>query len=72
MIMTILTNDWIADFKAMIKDCEQPGSRLFAFERDFIRILREEIEFGIYPTNRQRDRLLDMWSRVPKGNAGKP
>lgn len=52
------------DTEQLIEDCENRESRLTDWERGFIDSIRQQIAAGRRLTNKQRERLDEVWERV--------
>lgn len=57
-------NSWQNEYFDMLDDCDSRESKLSEWESDFIESFRSQLEDGKIPTNKQIDKLSDIWDRV--------
>lgn len=55
---------WASEYLTMIEDCEKRESRLTDWEGGFIDSLRNQIEAGRSPTQKQIETLEKIWEKA--------
>lgn len=53
-----------AEHLQMVEDCEKREAKLTAWEHDFIVSIRDQLEAGRRLSEKQADRLDEIWERV--------
>ena len=48
----------------LVEDCEKREEKLTAWEHDFIVSIRDQLEAGRRLSEKQADRLVEIWERV--------
>lgn len=57
-------NTWADEYLTLLDDCEKRESRLTAWERAFVDAMRNQIEAGRRPSNKQIEALDVVWERA--------
>lgn len=58
--------EWQEEYRIMIRDCIQRESRMNEWEQNFIQDLDEKISEGWMLTEKQTEKLDQIWERVTK------
>lgn len=61
-----MTLNWQEEYLTLIEDCEKREERLDDWERGFIDSLEKQINNGKIPSQKQIEKLSDIWERVTK------
>lgn len=56
--------DWTSEFSTLIEDCEKRAERLDDWSLSFIDSLGRQIAAGQQPTQKQVDKLDEIWERA--------
>lgn len=59
-------SDWTSEYLILINDCEQRESRMTDWERTFIDSMKQQLERGRHPSQKQIESLDRVWERVTK------
>ncbi len=57
----------VEDHAQMVEDCEKRESRMDEWEQDFISSLSDRLGDGKSLTDRQADKLDEIWEKVTEG-----
>jgi hypothetical protein len=57
-------NTWADEYLTLLDDCENREERLTDWERGFVDSLRNQIEHGRRPSQKQIDALDTVWERA--------